>query len=111
MKLYLICLNDTTFGASGDDAIEGGILLGLGNDVLFGLGGNDTLDGGLGRDALYGGIGNDTLKGGGGNDTVGSDTYIYSSGDGFDALTDLEMGFCIDPRFQPEPSGTKHFYN
>ena len=37
---------DTEFGTNGDDQLNGGFLIGLGNDVLFGLGGNDHLDGG-----------------------------------------------------------------
>ncbi len=69
---------DTTFGTNGADDLDGGFLIGLGNDVIFGLGGNDTLDGGLGKDTLFGGAGNDVLDGGWGNDQLdggkGNDT-------------------------------------
>ncbi len=61
---------DTTFGTSGNDELNGGFLIGLGNDALFGLGGNHTLDGGLGKDRLYGGVGHDVLDGGWGNDQL-----------------------------------------
>jgi RTX calcium-binding nonapeptide repeat (4 copies) len=50
---------------------------------------DDNLWGHVGVDHLYGGFGNDTLTGNGGNDYLeggaGNDTYIYNSGDGFDA--------------------------
>ncbi len=101
--------NDAIHGDAGDDILRGG----LGADTLYGgdiTGLDDSadkLDGGLGNDLLVGGGGNDELTGGKGHDTLeggaGTDTYIYASGDGFDALTDLKMGFCIGPRFQPDP--------
>lgn len=61
-----------------------------GDDTITGYNSNDAMDGGLGNDTLYGGLGNDTLKGGYGNDTMdggaGDDTYVYSRGDGDDAV-------------------------
>jgi RTX calcium-binding nonapeptide repeat (4 copies) len=101
------------FGGDGNDPIEGGIgddhLYGGagydvingndGNDYLEGNGQNDILSGGSGNDKLFGGKGDDTLGGGTGNDNLegglGNDTYIYNSGDGFDAIADL--GIVIAP--------------
>jgi hypothetical protein len=58
--------------------------------IIFGSNGVDTLNGDGKGDRLYGGGGNDTLTGGGGNDYLeggsGNDTYIFNSGDGFDAF-------------------------
>ena len=55
---------------------------------------NDNLWGHVGVDHLYGGFGNDTLTGNGGNDYLeggaGNDTYIYNTGDGFDAIVDSD---------------------
>ncbi|HEX8403812.1 MAG TPA: DUF4214 domain-containing protein, partial [Duganella sp.] len=62
----------------GDDAAQN-ILLGAGDDRLFGGGGNDIvgsaggddyLDGGSGNDTVVGGIGNDSLVGGDGDDVL-----------------------------------------
>jgi hypothetical protein len=62
----------------GDDASQN-MLLGAGDDLLFGgggndivgsAGGNDYLDGGTGNDIVAGGIGNDTLVGGAGDDVL-----------------------------------------
>lgn len=79
---------DTEFGTNGDDQLNGGFLIGLGNDVLFGLGGNDHLDGGLGKDRLYGGAGNDVLDGGWGDDQLfgGADNDTLNGGDENDTL-------------------------
>ncbi|MDT2021207.1 calcium-binding protein [Methylocella sp. CPCC 101449] len=53
-------------------------------DAIRGTTGNDTLYGTQGRpDSFIGGLGNDTLEG-----ISGSDTYIYSSGDGSDVIND-----------------------
>ncbi|NHZ39894.1 Ig-like domain-containing protein [Massilia aquatica] len=62
----------------GDGAAQN-ILLGAGDDLLFGgagddligsAGGQDWLDGGSGNDKLAGGIGNDQLQGGSGDDLL-----------------------------------------
>jgi Ca2+-binding RTX toxin-like protein len=49
--------------------------------------GNDQITGTQGDDILAGGKGNDQINGAGGNDT-----YVYSRGDGDDALTDGSLG-------------------
>ncbi|WP_435273850.1 calcium-binding protein [Psychrobium sp. nBUS_13] len=101
---------DTQIGTSDADELDGGWFIGVGDDVLFGLGGDDTLDGGIGNDRLYGGDNNDRLEGGSGNDELfggtgndtliggedrdilsggaGADTYKFNTGDGFDTLID-----------------------
>jgi Ca2+-binding RTX toxin-like protein len=82
-----------TDGSSGDDVLEVGIghdlLRGLGGaDSLFGNLGEDRLDGGVGNDRLFGGMHNDRLDGGGGADLldggVGNDQA--SGGDARDTL-------------------------
>ncbi len=108
--------NDFIVGSKGSDELQGGtgndILYGQGNDdFMYGDQGDDVLHGGKGTDWLEGGEGNDTLeggeivgvnadnsvdtlKGGKGNDFLaggnGFDTYIYNSGDGFDAIVDSD---------------------
>lgn len=75
-------LNDVTFeGAETNDSLYG---LNT-SEVLMGHGGNDTLQSKEGADTLIGGTGDDTLGGGAGNDT-----YIWSDGDGNDAI--IEVG-------------------
>lgn len=63
-------------------------------DHLYGGAGSDILDGGKGNDYLEGGRDNDTLKGGIGNDILkggdGLDTYVFTSGDGWDTITDSD---------------------
>ncbi len=86
--------NDVIDGGTGNDAIYGG----GGMDQLFGFTDNDYLSGGAGKDYIYAGSGDDTLVGGAGDDvlinndagTSGSDTYIYSRGDGNDTI--IESG-------------------
>lgn len=82
--------NDHLYGGAGYDVINGND----GNDYLEGNGQNDILSGGSGNDKLLGGKGDDTLGGGTGNDTLegglGNYTYIYNSGDGFDAIVDIK---------------------
>ncbi|BCM25591.1 calcium-binding protein [Methyloradius palustris] len=78
--------NDSLYGGAGNDQLNAGIgddsLSGDdGNDVLYGGTGNDYLDGGAGNDILIGGIGSDTINGG-----DGSDIFVFSKGDGIDAL-------------------------
>jgi Ca2+-binding RTX toxin-like protein len=96
---------DTIFGDGGNDTISGGtgsdtLSGGAGTDQVDGGSGNDTVSGNDGRDFLTGGAGDDTLIGGRGDDylsggygpghyTAGSDTYVYSSGDGNDTIDDL----------------------
>src|SRR5688572_4262949 len=122
-------LDDILFGAEGNDWLEGL----AGNDQLWGFEGNDLLEGGDGQDSFVGGIGNDDLRGGDGasdfllggeGDDVlsggaggyalmdggdGSDTYRFSSGDGYAnaaaftlgdklQLTDLNSGDVIITR-------------
>ena len=62
--------NDTLFGDSGDDYIDGDYkernpVFGVwGDDALYGGKGSDWLQGNEGNDTLYGGIGRDELDGG-----------------------------------------------
>ncbi len=81
----------------GDDFIDGG----AGNDRIGGKGGNDTLLGGVGDDLIWGGLGDDILRGGAGNDQLtggtgsdpdGQDLFILAAGEGFDWITDFEVG-------------------
>ena len=60
-------------------------------NTLNGLGGNDTLKGGSGADTLVGGAGNDTLSGG-----AGADTYVFSKGDGADAINNYDTDGSVD---------------
>jgi Ca2+-binding RTX toxin-like protein len=77
------------FGSGqGDDVV----LAGRGSNLIFSDAGHDRLDSGGGNDTLYAGAGNDTLAGGTGSDTLfggrGNDSYVFSKGDGVDAITD-----------------------
>jgi Ca2+-binding RTX toxin-like protein len=62
---------DDLGGKDGDNEIHGlggvdWLIVGLGNDVIYGGDGNDWwLAGGAGEDVLYGGNGNDSLDGDG----------------------------------------------
>ncbi|MDK2773822.1 MAG: hypothetical protein KYX65_02335 [Tabrizicola sp.] len=61
------------------------------SDSLAGLSGNDTLTGGLGDDRLVGGLGADILWGdanAAASATSGSDTYVWTKGDGDDTIND-----------------------
>ena len=53
---------------------------------------NDYIDGGAAKDTIIAGDGNDTIYGGKGNDSLsggaGADTFIYTTGDGNDVITD-----------------------
>ena len=69
-------------GTSGNDTLNG---LDSYNDTLLGLAGDDTLNGGRGNDILAGGPGMDILSGGSYNFN-GSDTYLFSLGDGVDTI-------------------------
>ncbi|MFA6443390.1 MAG: calcium-binding protein, partial [Sterolibacterium sp.] len=72
---------DTLLGEGGDDYLEGR----AGNDQMFGGADNDTLVGGAGTDTLNGGAGTNVLKGG-----SEFDTYIASSGEGMQIITDFD---------------------
>lgn len=73
-------INDIMYGHDGNDDLNGG----NGDDVLYGGNGNDDLDGGYGMDILDGGAGNDDLYG-----SAGEDVYIYTSG--LDMIDDLGL--------------------
>ncbi|WP_313953231.1 calcium-binding protein [Accumulibacter sp.] len=84
--------DDRLYGGDGDDTIGS---LG-GNDQLFGGAGNDTLFGGSGNDELTGGTGNDHINGGFGFDIAhqaGSlaDYQVQSNSDGV-VLTSIATG-------------------
>lgn len=88
--------DDRIYGGTGDDVIAGGagmdrIDAGDGNDVINGGAGNDYIVGGAGNDELNGGAGNDVLQGG-----DGFDTYVVSSGEGIDTITDRSGRILLD---------------
>uniref|UniRef100_UPI00333EE051 calcium-binding protein n=1 Tax=Sandarakinorhabdus sp. TaxID=1916663 RepID=UPI00333EE051 len=72
-------------GGVGNDTIDG---LG-GNDFMLGKSGNDTLRGGGGDDQINGGVGNDRLEGGDGADTLVDDggNDLILGGAGNDQIT------------------------
>jgi Ca2+-binding RTX toxin-like protein len=72
--------NDQVFGSATVNMMEGG----AGNDQLFGYGNDDRLYGGEGADVLYGGLGADTINGGNGFDYAAYDDATYA-----DFLIDL----------------------
>jgi VCBS repeat-containing protein len=76
--------DDTIYGGGGNDTIGSH----EGNDLLFGDAGDDQVTGGLGLDTLYGGDGNDTLGGDDGNDLLYGDAGndLMSGGVGNDTL-------------------------
>ncbi|MEI7748025.1 MAG: VCBS domain-containing protein [Chlorobiaceae bacterium] len=80
--------DDTLYGGGGDDTIgsHGG------NDLLYGDAGNDIVSGGDGNDTLVGGSGNDTLYGG---DYIGG---IVDTGNGIDTAlyTDAHAGVTVN---------------
>ena len=80
--------NDYTYGTKGNDELDGGLIIGIGDDTLFGLAGNDKLYGGIGQDRLVGGDGNDELYGGLGDDKLygGLDNDELHGGFGTDEL-------------------------
>ncbi|GAB5387301.1 MAG: hypothetical protein Alpg2KO_02690 [Alphaproteobacteria bacterium] len=83
---------DRLKGGGGDDVLEGG----RDKDRLFGDNGDDELSGNNGIDRLNGGDGDDILTGGRGNDILkgnsGADTYIFSTGDGDDEISERKGG-------------------
>lgn len=62
--------NDVILGTGSSEELNGGILIGIGDDTIFGLSGNDEIYGGIGKDALVGGKGIDELYGGWGEDKL-----------------------------------------
>ena len=105
-----------TQNLSGNEDISGNTFIGgAGDDSFVGTPGDDTFTLGEGNDSVLGGAGDDTIDGGAGVDTAGysgaSDDYavavntdatgrvtsfssvtdINSTGDGVDALTDVEV--------------------
>lgn len=79
-------------GSAANNIITGNTkanyLRGLGgDDILRGGSGADTLEGGTGDDRIYSEKGNDTVTGG-----TGVDTFVFSSGDGVNVVTDFEAG-------------------
>ncbi len=90
---------------TGDDAIVGSVR----NDRLYGGMLSDSIMGAEGQDALYGFAGNDTLTGGKGNDSLnggqGADQYDFSTGDGFDRITDSSEGNTLRLNGQLFPEG------
>jgi Ca2+-binding RTX toxin-like protein len=84
---------DTVWGSSGHDVVLGGkdddsINAGGGNDFVDGQKGDDRITGDDGRDTLIGGKGDDTLDGGDGNDILigGNGADLLLGGDGNDIL-------------------------
>ena len=71
--------NNTLKGGKKADTIYGG----FGYDLIYGGAGNDILDGETGVDTIIGGVGNDTMY------ADGSDTFVYSIGDGNDLIVGL----------------------
>jgi Ca2+-binding RTX toxin-like protein len=87
---------DVTYGSSSDNNLKAGTSdIATITDVIYGGAGNDTITGIIADEKIYGGIGDDILTGKGGNDTLeggaGDDTYIYNTGDGFDASADVKI--------------------
>ena len=87
----------TDSSKGGDDMIYGG----PGEDYLYGQAGNDKLFGGMGDDQIWGNEGDDLLRGGPGNDILtgdklgdvnGSDLFVLAPGEGYDRITDFELG-------------------
>ncbi|MBX3628615.1 MAG: DUF4347 domain-containing protein [Nitrosomonas sp.] len=94
----------SVIGGAGDNFVvlneqKQTVILGAGDDILFGgagddtigsLGGDDQVTGGSGDDIVYGGAGHDILTGGSGNDALngglGFDTAIQTG-----ALTDYQI--------------------
>jgi hypothetical protein len=72
MILHAGADNDAVIGGANSD----GLWAGAGNDIVIGGADNDVLAGEAGNDFLLGGIGNDT--------------YIFSTGDGTDAILDSD---------------------
>jgi Ca2+-binding RTX toxin-like protein len=75
----------TLSGGNGNDSLEGGQTVAVGeNETFYGGNGNDSVDGGKGNDTAYLGNGNDTFRwdNGEGSDTIegqnGTDTMVFN---------------------------------
>ena len=103
-RLILGSGNDTVFGSTGADSIEGG----NGSDQMDGGGDADTLLGGAGNDFLAGKGGNDLLDGGTGNDALygdaGTDNLI--GGADFDTLIYRPFSAALTVNFTAAGTGT-----
>jgi 3-phytase/alkaline phosphatase D len=93
--------DDTVSGDDGDDEISGGsdddmVTGGSGADTLSGNDGDDRIEGNHGDDKISGGTGDDKISGGLGSDTLsgkdGDDTFVFSTGEGVDTITDFAIG-------------------
>lgn len=88
--------NDRLYGGNGDDTVVGA----NGSDQAWLGNGNDYYEDDeqiiFGDDRIWGGTGNDTILLGGGDDTVtggaGADSFVFSSVEGDDLVTDYELG-------------------
>jgi Ca2+-binding RTX toxin-like protein len=72
-----------------------------GNDTIYGSTGGDDLDGLAGNDRIYGNSGDDILSGGTGNNDLlqgdrGSDTYLFTSGDGYTTINNYDLYKLVD---------------
>ncbi|EIE49042.1 M10 family peptidase [Citreicella sp. 357] len=88
--------NDRLWGGSGDDTVLGSngsdrAWLGNGNDYF-----EDDEQVVFGNDRIWADNGNDTILLGGGDDTVtggaGADSFVFSSTEGDDLVTDYQLG-------------------
>jgi serralysin len=92
---------DTLYGGDGNDTLDGGadvdiMFGGDDDDVLTGNTGDDKMYGGAGNDILDGGFNDDVLEGRDGNDILiggwGADTFVFRPSEGFDVISDFNMG-------------------
>ncbi|MEM9578897.1 MAG: hypothetical protein AAF999_18030 [Pseudomonadota bacterium] len=86
--LETILAKTSVNGTAANDVINGtGYAF---DENIYGHGGNDTIYGGGGDDVIVGGLGVDSLYGGvlAEQESNGSDTYVWSKGDGNDVIRD-----------------------
>ena len=62
-----------------------------GDDIITGTDYADNINGGAGNDTIIGGLGDDKLTGG-----KGSDTFVFSSAEGADTITDADVNDAIE---------------
>lgn len=62
-----------------------------GDDIITGTDYADNINGGAGDDTIIGGLGDDKLTGG-----KGSDTFVFSSAEGADTITDADVNDAIE---------------